>query len=201
MPARIALHWFRKDLRLTDNTALHHAAKDSAQVIPVYILSTWKTHHQWTGAKRQHFLAGCLDSLCKNLDTLGSRLILRAGDACQELEKLLLETKATDLYFNRDYDPYGRAMETQVLALCDRLGVTCHHFKDRVLHEAPEVLTGSGTEYRVYTPYSRNWLSLPKPSPLPRVTARGPQALHQRLWLKGPHRHPAPLLCVPRCPG
>ena len=174
MPARIALHWFRKDLRLTDNTALHHAAKDASQVIPVYILSTWKTHHQWTGAKRQHFLAGCLDSLSKNLDTLGSRLILRAGDATQELRQLIQETQAEALYFNRDYDPYGRAMEDQIRALCHELGIECHHYKDRVLHEAPEVLTGSGTEYRVYTPYSRNWLSLPKPPPLPRITSLGP---------------------------
>jgi deoxyribodipyrimidine photo-lyase len=43
------LHWFRRDLRLTDNTALHHAAKSGRRVIPVYVLSTWKKSHDWTG--------------------------------------------------------------------------------------------------------------------------------------------------------
>ncbi len=57
------IHWFRRDLRLTDNTALHAAATAGAQVIPVYILSEWKKNHRWTGPNRQHFLCGSLRSL------------------------------------------------------------------------------------------------------------------------------------------
>ena len=64
---RVVIHWFRRDLRLTDNTALHHAAKEAEQVVPVYILSTWKDTHQWTGSKRQQFLCGSLTSLASNL--------------------------------------------------------------------------------------------------------------------------------------
>lgn len=156
------IHWFRRDLRLTDNPALRQAAKDSEQVIPVYILSDWKKNHAWTGPARQQFLCGCLESLSKNLHSIHSRLILRCGEAVKELEKLIQETKATALYFNRDYDPYGREMEKKVLAMCKRHDVECLSFKDRVLHEPEEVLTGSGGPYRVYTPYSRNWLGLEK---------------------------------------
>lgn len=169
-----AIHWFRRDLRLTDNTALTHASQDATEVIPVYVLSDWKKTHAWTGSIRQQFLCGCLESLNKNLETLGSRLILRCGEADAELEKLILETKAEALYFNRDYDPYGRAMEKKLQALCDRLGITLRSFKDRVLHEPDEVLTGSGGPYRVYTPYSKNWLSLEKPSPTGKLTSLGP---------------------------
>ena len=75
------IHWFRRDLRLTDNTALHHAAAAADQVIPVYILSDWKHSHQWTGSRRQHFLCGNLESLAKNLETIGSKLIIRQGAA------------------------------------------------------------------------------------------------------------------------
>ncbi len=176
MPRRVVIHWFRKDLRLTDNTALHHAARESAQVVPAYILSTWQRAHQWTGAKRQQFLCGSLASLAGNLEAAGSRLILRTGDARTELERLVKDTEAEALYFNRDYDPYGREMEKQVSTLCRELGIACLSFKDRVLHEPDEVLTGNGSEYRVFTPYSRNWLAQPKPSPLPRVTSLGPAA-------------------------
>lgn len=168
------LHWFRRDLRLTDNPALFQAVQSGSQVIPVYVLSDWHGRHGWTGPARQQFLCGCLDSLARNLEALGSRLILRQGAADQALEQLIRDTGATALYFNRDYDPYGRAMEKRVQALCDRLGVECRSFKDRVLHEPEEVLTGSGGPYRVYTPYSRNWLSLEKPVPLARPASLGP---------------------------
>lgn len=176
MSRRVVLHWFRKDLRLTDNTALHHAAKEADQVIPVYILSQWQRTHQWTGPKRQQFLCGSLASLAANLEAIGSRLIVRAGNARTELERLIKETQAEALYFHRDYDPYGRDMEKQVRQMARELGIECLDFKDRVLHEADEILTGSGSVYRVYTPYSRNWLAQSKPSPLPRVTRLGPAA-------------------------
>lgn len=169
----VVIHWFRRDLRLTDNLSLAAAAKDGASVVPVYVLSDWTSAHGWTGSIRQQFLCGCLESLSKNLESLGSRLILRVGKANHELERLIRETQATALYFNRDYDPYGREMEKKVREVCSRLGVECLSFKDRVLHEADEVLTGSGGPYRVYTPYSRNWLSLSKPEPVRRPSSLG----------------------------
>ncbi len=170
------IHWFRRDLRLTDNSALNAAVREAAHVVPVYVLSDWKQRHSWTGSIRQQFLCGCLESLARNLETLGSRLILRTGKADQELEKLILETRASAVYFNRDYDPYGREMEKKVREACSRLGIECHSLKDRVLHEADEVLTGSGGPYRVYTPYSRNWLSLDKKAPEGRPKSLGSPA-------------------------
>jgi deoxyribodipyrimidine photo-lyase len=177
MPAyQTVLHWFRKDLRLTDNTALQQAATEATQVIPVYVLSDWKKNHGWTGSNRQHFLCGCLESLAKNLESIHSRLICRCGDPLRELEALIKETNAQAIYFNHDYDPYGRETERKLRLLCQTLGIGCHGFKDRVLHEPSEVLTGSGSDYRVYTPYSRNWLSLPKISPRGRLTSLGAAA-------------------------
>jgi deoxyribodipyrimidine photo-lyase len=82
---RRVIHWFRRDLRVTDNTALWHACDQADEVIPVYILSTWKKRHPWTGPNRQEFLCGCLESLSKNLEAIGGCLILRAGDPVQEL--------------------------------------------------------------------------------------------------------------------
>ncbi|MCE9518655.1 MAG: DNA photolyase family protein [Verrucomicrobia bacterium] len=180
---RVCIHWFRRDLRLTDNSALHHAVRSSDQVIPVYILSNWQQHHQWTGPARQQFLCGCLESLAGNLAAAGSKLVLRQGCADAELEKLIRETGATAVFTNRDPDPFGRAMEQKVAAICTRLGVEFKSFKDAVLHEAGEVLTGEGKPYRVYTPYSRNWLSLPKAAPSPRVKSFGAAATVSSLQL------------------
>ena len=169
----VVIHWFRRDLRLTDNTALHHAAKSGARIIPVYILSDWKSQHDWTGPARQQFLCGNLESLSKNIEAIGSRLIIRQGRADVEIEKLIRESGATSVFTNRDPDPFGKDMERKIFSLCTRLGVEFRTFKDCVLHEADEVMTGDGRPYRVYTPYSKNWLSLPKATPLPRVKSLG----------------------------
>lgn len=161
----IAIHWFRRDLRLTDNTALNAAVAAHDQVLPVYILSDWKGEHHWCGAARQDFLCGCLRSLAKNLEAKGGRLIVRQGRADAELEKLVRETGAEAIYFARDPDPYGRAMEVKVAALAGRLGVKVHPHKDHAMHERGEVLTGSGTPFRVFTPYSKAWRQLEKQAP------------------------------------
>jgi deoxyribodipyrimidine photo-lyase len=51
-----ALHWFRRDLRLADNTALNAAIRRSSEVYTVYVASAWSGTHEWTGPGRQAFL-------------------------------------------------------------------------------------------------------------------------------------------------
>lgn len=173
---RLALHWFRRDLRLTDNAALHRAVAEAEAVVPVSIVSEWAGRHGWTGPARQEFLCGSLASLEKNIATAGGRLIFRRGrDASAVLRGLLAETRAGALYFNRDPgDPYGLAMDQKIRAMCRELGVACHDEKDAVLHEAGEILTGGGGPYHVFTPYARNWNAQLKASCVPRIKAFRP---------------------------
>lgn len=162
------IHWFRRDLRIADNTALWSAAKPGMPVIPVYITSNWRDRHSWTGPNRQQFLCKSLESLARNLETIHGRLIIRQGKAVTELKKLIQETGATALYFNADPDPYGKSVEIELEVLCAELGVGFHRHHDVSLHAPAEILTQSGQPYRVFTPYSRNWLEQDKPSPLPK---------------------------------
>jgi deoxyribodipyrimidine photo-lyase len=155
---KTVLHWFRRDLRLTDNTALHAAARVAENVVPVFIRSTWRDAHRWTGPHRQEFLCSSLASLDANLRALGSRLIVRSGDAVEELGRLARETGAEVIFFNRDPDPFGRVTEQRL----EKLGLPLHSHKDACLHERDEVLTASGTPFRVFTPYFRAWSKLPK---------------------------------------
>lgn len=163
--------WLRRDLRIADHAALAAAAKTGRPVIPVYFLSNWKKSHTWTGSARQHFLCGCLASLDGNLSSIGGRLIVRQDDAVEGLRKLAMECRASEIHFSSDPDPFGKATEAGVRRICVELGVSCHSHVDAYLHGPDEVLTQGGQPYRVYTPYSRNWLSLAKPAPLPKPTA------------------------------
>src|ERR1700710_92024 len=121
-----AIHWFRRDLRITDNTALAAAVATHDHVVPVYIVSEWKAEHHWCGAPRQAFLCGCLASLAKNLEAKGGRLIIRHGRADEVLKKLARESEADAVYFNRDPDPFGRAMEQRVESIGESLDISIH---------------------------------------------------------------------------
>ncbi len=160
-----ALHWFRRDLRLTDNTALAAALEEHDEILPVYIVSEWQNEHAWCGAPRQEFLCGCLASLAKNIEAKGGRLIVRRGRAEVVLEALLRATGADAIYFNRDPDPFGRTVEERIAKMAAALGVKVHGHKDVAIHERDEVLTGGATPFRVFTPYAKAWTKLDKPTP------------------------------------
>lgn len=161
----IAIHWFRRDLRLADNTALNAALANHDQVIPLYVVSDWKKTHHWCGAPRQEFLCGCLDSLDKNLKQKGGCLIVRHGEADKVLARLARESGAEAIYFNRDPDPFGRQMETRVEKAVKQAGASVHAYKDVALVERDELLTGSGTPFRVFTPYAKAWHRVEKTAP------------------------------------
>ncbi len=165
----MVIHWFRRDLRITDNTALAAACKAADFVVPAYVASEWQGAHRWAGPHRQQYLCGCLESLSRNLEAIAGRLIIRRGRADEELEKLAIETKAEAIYFNRDPDPFGRAMEARVAKMALRLGLRAHAFKDVAIHEGNEILTSTGGPYRVFTPYSRAWMQTAKPAVQPAV--------------------------------
>jgi deoxyribodipyrimidine photo-lyase len=160
------IHWFRRDLRIADNFSLFHASQAGLPVVPVYFASSWQGNHSWTGANRQYFLCGCLASLSRNLETLGGRLLIRHGDAVEGLRRLVIECGAVAIHFNKDPDPYGKIVEERLRKMCVEQGLDCQGHDDISLHRPDEVLTQGHQPYRVYTPYSRNWLALAKPKPV-----------------------------------
>jgi deoxyribodipyrimidine photo-lyase len=163
------IHWFRQDLRISDNTALHQACSQADEVIPCYVLSTWKRNHQWTGPNRQEFLCGCLESLAKNLEQIGGRLVLRSGAPVNELIDLARECSAGAIYFNQNYSPYEVEIENQLRQAAKGAGIDVHAFKDAVILSPGEVLNQSGQPFRVFTPYAKAWLQQRKPEPLAKV--------------------------------
>lgn len=164
-----AILWFRRDLRITDNRALASVAAQAAKVVPVYVLSNWCGSHGWTGAHRQQFLCGCLESLRDSLAEIGGRLVIRRGAPVKELERLALETKAKAIFFNRDPDPYGRKVEGELTSLGRRMGIKIVGCNDVSIHDGNELLTVAGEPFRVFTPYAKAWARLKKPSTTNRV--------------------------------
>src|SRR3569833_2549754 len=97
--------WFRSDLRIADNPALHHALARGERVIPVYIhapeeLSPWQP-----GAASRWWLHHSLAVLSATFARLGSRLIVRRGASGVVLGELVRESGATVVHLNRNYEP------------------------------------------------------------------------------------------------
>jgi len=166
---KIALHWFRCDLRLCDNTALHAAMADADVVVPIFIFDRRILSSPDTGAPIVGFMLECLRSLEKNIEAAGGKLIFRHGHPEEEISDILRETGATALYFNRDYEPEARKRDAAIEKMARSLGVQVQSRKDGVLHEPDEILKPDGQPYRVFTAYSRSWQTLPRDPVLPPV--------------------------------
>lgn len=147
--------WFRKDLRLDDNHALHAAAQTGRDIIPVYIREPSRLGTGPLGAAQAWWLHHSLTGLEKALRGLGSRLILRSGNPDSVLAELIAETGASTVHWNRRYDPNGIAIDGPLKDMLASTGVTVKSFAGQLLHEPSRLKTGSGTPYRVYTPFWR----------------------------------------------
>lgn len=152
--------WLRKDLRLIDQPALHHAVKECEYVIPVFILDRKEIRSM--GARRGAFLLESLCCLDRNLRKKGSYLIIREGKVETELLKLIQETKAGALYWNREQEPLLRRQEINVSEQCAANDIETHNFSASMIHDVMEVLKDDGRPYTVFTPYYRRWSNMEK---------------------------------------
>ena len=107
------VHWFRRDLRLTDNTALSAAARDADVVVPVFILDDHYANDPSVGPARFRFLRESLEELESSLVQAGGRLIVRPGPAARALPELLRETGAAAVYANVEVGPYPESRDRE----------------------------------------------------------------------------------------
>jgi deoxyribodipyrimidine photo-lyase len=143
-----AIWWLRRDLRLTDNAALH-AALEAGSVIPIFILDP---AFDSASPRRKNFLYEGLHALDKDLRERNSYLVIRKGNPLDVLKQVIAETKADVIYAEEDFTLYARKRDAEIehhlpLNLID--GQTIHH--------PTAVLKADGKPYTVYTPYSKVW--------------------------------------------
>ncbi len=152
-----ALHWFRSDLRLRDNRALAEAAGRAERLVCAFVLDDALLASDRTAPPRLRFLLDCLERLDAGLRERGQRLVVRRGDPRREIPRLLEETRAGLLSFNRDYGPFARRRDGAVARAAEKAGVDVLTCKDRVVFESTELRTGQGEPYRVFTPFRNAW--------------------------------------------
>mgnify|MGYP000707513695 CR=1 FL=1 len=156
---KISLCWFRRDLRIEDQTALFYALQQEEQVLPLFIFDRHilDALEDKTDA-RVTFIYQQIASLKAFFEKQGSSMLVKYGHPEQIFQELVQEFEVQTVYTNRDYEPYAQSRDAQVEALLAKKNIPFLTFKDQVIFEPGEILNGSGEFYKVFTPFSRNWL-------------------------------------------
>lgn len=165
--------WVRRDLRVSDNVTLHHALRDAASVLPVFVLDPRLLESKRLAPARRQFLFDSLADLDTRLKKRGGRLILRRGDAARELVQFAQEAHADAVYFHRDYTPYARRRDARVTRALTALGVGVESFADNYLAEPGQIFKPDGTPYTVFTRYRNRFEECAEP--------RSPYSIRGRL--------------------
>lgn len=173
----LIIHWFRQDLRLADNPALYEAVKDG-RVLPVYILDDENAGEHKMGGASRWFLHHALASLNKDLD---GRLALYKGKTDAIIPKLVKDTKATGVYWNRCYEPWRITRDETIKKALIEDGIDAQSFNGSLLWEPWEVRKPDGDPYKVFTPFYRRGCMNAQP---PR--ARLPK-IENAQWADKPH--------------
>ena len=156
---KTAILWFRRDLRTDDNPALASALESYERVIPVYIQSRLPEDPWAEGSATRWWLHYSLEALGKNLQSLGSGLVLRAGDPLGELTEILNHSNADAVFWNRLYTPCEIHRDTEIKAQLKARGVDVQTFNSALLKEPWQHLKPNGEPYRVFTPFWKAYLA------------------------------------------
>ena len=167
---KTVIHWFRRDLRISDNTALYQGAKRAETVIPLFIFEDAFRTGPDVGAARLAFLLESVESLRKNLAELGHHLVIRCGKSEEILPQICREAGAQAVFANKRYEPYAQRRDERIAGILLKAGYGFELFKDAVVWEEKEILTKTGNPYTVFTPYSKAWKEKPIPAPAPRLS-------------------------------
>ncbi|KYG76039.1 deoxyribodipyrimidine photolyase [Roseivirga spongicola] len=156
--SKISIFWFRRDLRFIDNTGLYYALKETKDVLPVFIFDKNILDKLEDKADaRVEFIQSTLEAMNNDLASKGSGIKTFYSTPLEAYKQLIDEYEIEAVYTNRDYEPYAKDRDKQIESLLKENNIDFFTFKDQVIYEYEEIVSGSGSFYKVFTPYSKSW--------------------------------------------
>lgn len=160
-----ALVWLRRDLRADDHAALYHALHAARQVWCVFVFDTTILDALPRADRRVEFIRDSLVGVDAELRALaashgieGAGLLVRHGDARDEIPQLAQQLGVAAVFANHDDEPGALDRDARVRGRLAEIGIALHTSKDHVVFERDEVMTQSGSSFSVFTPYKTAWL-------------------------------------------
>ena len=149
--------WFRRDLRLEDNTGLYHALISGEEVLPIFIFDDTILSQLSKDDARVTFIHQQLEKIQYQLQNIEKSLAVFYGNPKEVFSKLIHENNIQIIFTNHDYEPYARKRDLELNQLFKEHAIEFKTSKDQVIFEKSEVVKDDGTPYVVYTPYSNKW--------------------------------------------
>lgn len=145
----IVIMWFRLDLRIQDNPALHAAAK-AGQVLPLYIVDDEEAGEFKPGSNSQYWLYHSLKSLNEALD---NKLLVIKGKAQSVLDALCKKHHVSAIFWNRCYEPWRMQRDTALKSYFQSNDIKVESFNSQLLFEPFKIKNKSGGVYKIFTPF------------------------------------------------
>ncbi|WP_370408759.1 deoxyribodipyrimidine photo-lyase [Tenacibaculum dicentrarchi] len=158
MTNKLAIFWFRRDLRLEDNVALFNALNSSNKVVPLFIFDEEVLDNLPKNDARVSFIYQTLQQLDTDLKDAGSSLLIKKGNPLEVWKTITSEFDISAVYTNKDYEPYALQRDTEIYDFLKSKSIDFLSYKDQVIFEKAEVTKNDGLPYTVYTPYKNKWL-------------------------------------------
>lgn len=158
MSKPINIFWFRRDLRLDDNTGFYEALKGGYPVLPIFIFDSEILDKLPKDDARVTFIHETLQNIQYTLQERHNSSIAMFHGRPIDIFKRLIETYNIDsVYTNHDYEPYAKARDEKVTSFLNDNHIEFNTFKDQVVFEKDEIVKSDGKPYMVYTPYMKLW--------------------------------------------
>jgi len=158
MLSKVSIFWFRRDLRLNDNTGLYHALLENEAVLPLFIFDKKILDNlEDVYDRRVDFIHQAITSISEQLNKIGSSMITFHAEPLEAFKQLIDTYTIKTVYANHDYEPYARERDEQIKQFLNSNGIDFKTFKDQTIFEKDEVVKDDGKPYTVFTPYSKKW--------------------------------------------
>lgn len=144
-----ALIWFRQDLRLTDNPALHNAVIENENILPIYILD--ETSPWAIGGAQRWWLHHSLISLQEQFKKHGLELILKKGNPQKILLAICQEEKINRIYWNRCYEPAVIQRDVEIKKKLTARNIKVQSYNGSLLYEPWEITNKQGGYFKVFS--------------------------------------------------
>jgi len=168
-----AIHWFRQDLRLSDNPALRLAAHHKT-ILPIYILDDETAGAHRMGSASRWWLHHSLKSL---KTSLGGALSFYHGKPLDILCDLAERFDVTAVFWNRCYEPWRIARDTEIKDALKAKDIAVESTNGSLLWEPWTIKKNDGTAYKVFTPFYRKGCLH---AAAPRAPLPAPDTVHYR---------------------
>ena len=154
----ISIAWLRRDLRLDDNRAIYEAHQTGDKVLVLFIFDTDIIDELDKEDHRITFIYDNLEKISTELNNQKSALLIQKGRPLDIWKKLVSEYDIKSVHIARDYEPYAKERDREILELLSSNNITFKGYKDQVIFEKNEVVKQDNAPYTVFTPYKNKWV-------------------------------------------